>query len=131
MKLFQQRKPSLLRRTEGAAAVEFAIIVPILLLFACGIFDLGDVYYQKHTASEAARVGARLAAVGGTSSAVTTAAQNYGSKLTVSISPTTPTSGQNVTVTVGSSVNIITPIMRAFFPSNPYTVTGKCIMQVE
>jgi Flp pilus assembly protein TadG len=131
MKQFQKRKPGLLLRTEGAAAVEFAIIVPILLLFACGIFDLGDLYYQKHTASEAARVGARLAAVGGTSDAVTTAAQNYGSKLSVDIKPTTPTSGQNVTVTVSSSVNIITPIMRSFFANNPTTVTGKCIMQVE
>ena len=108
MKLFQQRKPSLLRRTEGAAAVEFAIIVPILLLFACGILDMGDLYYQKHTASEAAR-GRGGSPRWEEAPADSTAAQNFGSKLTVSISPSTPTSGQNVTVKVSSSVNIVTP----------------------
>jgi Flp pilus assembly protein TadG len=131
MRRSQRGKHRLLQRTEGLAAVEFAMILPLLLLLVCGIMDFGHVYYQLHTLNEAARVGARLAAVGGTFQAVTTAVQNFGNQLQVSMNPSTPISGQNVTVTVTSSVQIYTPIISAFFPSNPYPVTGKCVMQVE
>ncbi len=95
--------------------------------------DFGQIYYQLNTVNEAARVGGRLAATGGTSQAVTTAVQRFGSQLQTPpyMNPTTPVSGQTVTVTVTSSVQIITPIISAFFPSNPYTVTGKSVMQVE
>jgi Flp pilus assembly protein TadG len=133
MRRFQRRKHRLLRRTEGMAAVEFAIILPVLLLLVCGIIDFGQVYYQVHLVNEAARAGARLAAVGRPSSEVTTAVQKFGSQLQTPpyMSPTNPVSGQSVTVTVTSSVKIITPIVRAFFPSNPYPVTGTSTMVVE
>ena len=133
MQRSQREKPGLLQRIEGVAAVEFAIILPILLLIVCGIFDFGNVYYQIHTVNEAARVGARLAAVGGTSAQVTTAVQQFGSNLTTApyMNPTNPVSGQTVTVTVSTSVTIITPIISAFFPKNPITLTGTCYMEVE
>jgi Flp pilus assembly protein TadG len=133
MQRSQRGKPRLLQRTEGATAVEFAIVLPVLLLLICSIMDFGNLYYQKHTVNEAARVGARLAAVGGTSSAVTTAVQRFGSQLQTApyMSPTNPASNTDVTVTVTSSVHIITPIISHFFPSNPYNVTGTSVMRVE
>ena len=30
----------------GAAAVEFALVIPALLLIICGIFDFGNLYFQ-------------------------------------------------------------------------------------
>jgi Flp pilus assembly protein TadG len=113
--------------------VEFALLASLLLLIICGIFDIGNVYYQIHTVNEAARVGARLAAVGGTSAQVTTAVQQFDSNLTTApyMSPTNPSSGQTITVTVSKSVTIITPIISAFFPQNPFTYTGKCYMVME
>lgn len=126
------RRFKIYSRCDGAVAVEFAMILPILLLIICGIFDVGNVYYQLHTVNEAARVGARLASVDGTSAQVTTAVQQYGSDLTTApyMNPTNPVSGQSVTVTVSRPVTIITPIISKFFP-NPFTVTGTCTMQVE
>jgi len=47
------------------------------------------------------------------------------------MTPSPPVSGQNVTVTVTNSVQIFTPLIRAFFPNNPYTVTGRSVMRVE
>ncbi len=93
--------------------------------------DFGQIYYQLNIVNEAARVGGRLAAVGGTLQTVTTAVKNFGNSLQVSMTPSPPVSQQNVTVTVTSSVQILTPLISAFFPSNPYTVTGKSVMQVE
>jgi Flp pilus assembly protein TadG len=131
------RRHRLLQRTEGTSAVEFAIILPILLMIICGIIDFGQLYYRLHTVNAAARAGARLASVqgatlgSGTLTAVSTAVHNFGSNLHVSMTPSTPVSNSNVTVTVTDSVSIITPLIRAFSPSNPYTLTGKSVMQVE
>ena len=127
----QRGKCRLLQRTEGATAVECAIVIPFLLLLICGIMDFGNLYYQSHTVNEAAREGARVAAVGGTAQEVSTAVKKFGNQLEFSINPLTPVSGQPVTVTVTESVNIITPFISNFFPSNPVTVMGTTIMRVE
>jgi Flp pilus assembly protein TadG len=49
----------LVRGEHGAVAVEFAIILPILLLLAFGIIDFGHAWYMKHMMSDASREGAR------------------------------------------------------------------------
>ena len=59
------RLRQLLRRgrgQEGAAAVEFAIILPILLLLILGALDMGHMYYIDHLITNASREGARYAA---------------------------------------------------------------------
>jgi len=51
------------RRSEsGAALVEAAIILPVLMLFLLGIMEFGLVYASGATATGASRSGARLAA---------------------------------------------------------------------
>ena len=117
----------------GAVAVEFALVIPLLLLILCGIFDFGNLYFQMDLVNNAARQGARLAAVNEeTSSAINTAIQqSYGNNLTTVVTPASPTSGSNVTVTVTSNVTIMTPIISAFFSKNPYSVIGTCTMYVE
>jgi Flp pilus assembly protein TadG len=49
----------------GAAAVEFAFILPLLLVLAFGIFEFGRSYHAKITLTHAAREGARALAVAG------------------------------------------------------------------
>ncbi|HZK13246.1 MAG TPA: TadE family protein, partial [Desulfobaccales bacterium] len=59
------RLRQLLRRSrgqEGAAAVEFAIILPILLVLTLGALDLGHMYFVDHLITNASREGARYAA---------------------------------------------------------------------
>ena len=52
------------RRSEaGAAAVETAFVLPMLLLFVLGIVDLGMWNFQRSQASSGARDGARAAIV--------------------------------------------------------------------
>jgi Flp pilus assembly protein TadG len=52
------------RNDEGAAAVEFALVTPLLLLFLLGIVEFGRAWNAYHVVTNAASVGARLAAVG-------------------------------------------------------------------
>jgi Flp pilus assembly protein TadG len=47
----------------GAAAVEFALIAPLLFMLLFGIFEFGLVWSQKNVYVGAAREGARYAAV--------------------------------------------------------------------
>jgi Flp pilus assembly protein TadG len=65
------------RSQNGQAMTEFAIVAPILLLVLMGIMQLGVVYNNWVTLTDAARAGARKAAVcrSGCSPDGTTAAQ--------------------------------------------------------
>jgi hypothetical protein len=51
------------RRSRGQSLVEFALVLPIFLLMLFGLVDLGRYVYLNSTLSQAAREGARLAAV--------------------------------------------------------------------
>jgi len=50
-------------REEGVAAVEFAIILPVLALILFGVLEFGRVWSQYQVFQGAAREGARCAAV--------------------------------------------------------------------
>jgi len=50
------------RGEEGAAAVEFALILPILVFLVLGGMDLGHRFYMQNIITNASREGARYAA---------------------------------------------------------------------
>ena len=52
------------RRDRGAAALEFALVLPVLLIIVFGIIDFGRMLNAKIVLTQAAREGARAAAVG-------------------------------------------------------------------
>jgi Flp pilus assembly protein TadG len=64
---------SRLGREDGAAAIEFAIVVVLLLLIVFGILEYGRIYSQVEVLNGAAREGARAGAVQGTKQAITDA----------------------------------------------------------
>lgn len=51
------------RRMAGVAAVEFALVVPLLLVILFGIIDFGFMLYDKAMLTNAAREGARAGIV--------------------------------------------------------------------
>ena len=75
----------LVRSTRAAALVEFAIVLPILLLLVFGVVDFGRALYTANNLTSAVREGARLASaqispdptVGASKAAVQTAVTNY------------------------------------------------------
>jgi hypothetical protein len=52
------------RGEDGAAAVEFALLLPLLVLLVFGIIHFGLAFNSRIQATNAAREGARLAAIG-------------------------------------------------------------------
>ncbi|GAG87423.1 unnamed protein product [marine sediment metagenome] len=53
----------IIKNEKGASAVEFALILPILIMLVFGIFQFGIAYNNYITITHAAREGARRAAV--------------------------------------------------------------------
>ncbi len=49
----------------GAAAIEFAIVLPVLALLVCGIIEFGLIFYNKQLITNASREGARAGIVQG------------------------------------------------------------------
>jgi hypothetical protein len=49
----------LFRRNSGVAALEFAIVLPVLILLIAGMMDLGHAFYLKQIITNASREGAR------------------------------------------------------------------------
>jgi Flp pilus assembly protein TadG len=68
-----------IRRSErGAAILEAAITVPILLLVAVAVFEFGHAFQTWQVLTNAAREGARIAVLAGTTdTAVTTRVRDY------------------------------------------------------
>jgi Flp pilus assembly protein TadG len=48
------------KSTEGNAAVEFGLVLPLLLIILLGIVDWGQVHFTRMTMTNAAREGARV-----------------------------------------------------------------------
>jgi Flp pilus assembly protein TadG len=139
------RLRQLLRRAhgqEGAAAVEFAIILPILLVLTLGALDVGHMYYMDHLITNASREGGRYAAkyngsvAAPTSAAVSTYVKttlNYNAfnlpslTVTAAYAGTFPT--QIVTVTVTAQKQWWVLGILAGFANK--TLTAKTAMNVE
>ena len=53
----------LIRDQEGTAVVEFAIVLPLLVMIVFGIIEFGLLFYDKQVITNASREGARLGIV--------------------------------------------------------------------
>ncbi len=116
------------RSERGAAAVEFALILPVLILLVLGLMEYGRVYNVQVSLSNAAREGARTMAIqndaGKARTAARAAAPSVSPALTsanVSVSPAVCAAGSTVTVTVNYTVQLATGF---FGPTLPLTGTG-------
>jgi hypothetical protein len=93
---------------EGAAAVEFALLLPILLLLVFGIVDFGRLLNAQITLTEAAREGARAESLGADPVARATAV-SPGMGMGVSVDGDCPDAA-DTTVTTTLDFEFVTPI---------------------
>jgi Flp pilus assembly protein TadG len=131
----------MLRANErGAAAVEFALLAPVLIMLLFGIMEFGRAYSTQISLTNAAREGARVMAITNSAGAARDAAKGAAAVLTpglkdekISVSfQTTPAStpaptacavGRQVTLTVNYSLSTLTGI------AGPFTMNGTGTMQ--
>jgi Flp pilus assembly protein TadG len=94
----------------GAAAVEFALLLPVLLLLLFGIVDFARGFSAQLTVTHAAREGVRVQALGGSPGEVTTATQDAATPLTVTVGTDGCTQGEPTEVTATTDFVYITPL---------------------
>ena len=139
-----------IRKNErGAALMETAITIPIILLICVAIFDFGRAYQTWQVLTNAAREGARVSIISGKSDAdVTNIVKAYIEagglesariltidRSQVDIPTTPPVQGSQVTVDYNFSFIVLGPIMkmvdRTSTQGNVLTMRGVAVMRNE
>jgi Flp pilus assembly protein TadG len=130
-------------RDRGAAAVEFALCLPLLLLIVFGIIDFGRALNAQITLTQAAREGVRLAALGYSNGAIQARADAAApglSGLSVTIAANCPAGAgptANAEVDVSYSFSFITPVgaIAGMFGGSgfgsPIVLTAQGVMPCE
>jgi Flp pilus assembly protein TadG len=124
-----------LREERGASAVEFAFVLPLLLVLVVGIAEFGRAFQVSGTLSAAAREGVRTMALGNNPTAARATVRNVASSLNPAVTDAqiaiTPTScpvsypsSTNVTVTISYRL----PFVTGFFGSG-VNLTGRGVMR--
>lgn len=123
-----------LRDQRGATAVEFAFIVPLLLVLVLGIAEFGRAFQVQSTLAAAAREGVRVMALQNDAAAARTTARSVASSLNPGLTdgqitfsgscPTTYTSGAMVRITIRYRQRFLT----SFFGSG-VDLTGTGVMR--
>ncbi|WP_208812979.1 TadE/TadG family type IV pilus assembly protein [Micromonospora echinofusca] len=101
-------------RDRGAAAVEFALILPVVLLVIFAIIDFGRMLNAQLTVNQAAREGARATALAGTTQGdarVTEASRTIGAvDRTIEDCPASPEPDDDAVVDVAYDFTFVTPL---------------------
>ncbi|MGN6676792.1 MAG: TadE/TadG family type IV pilus assembly protein [Streptosporangiaceae bacterium] len=128
-------------RDRGAAAIEFALLFPLLMLIVFGIIDFGRALNAQITLTQAAREGARLDALGEPNVQSQTQSAATGlSPVNVTVTACPPGAGPDVNaeVDVSYTFNFITPIGTiagliggAGSLGSPVTLTATGVMPCE
>ena len=124
-----------LRGERGASVVEFALIVPLLIVLVLGIIEFGHAFQVQGTLSAAAREGARVMALQSNPAAARAAVRGAAPTLdpvitdrqiTVSPAacPVTTTTTANVRVTIRYPM----PFLTGFFGAD-VDLTGTGVMR--
>ena len=138
-----------MRSEKGAALIEAAITVPVILLISVGIFEFGRAYQTWQVLTNAAREGARMAVITASTDAdVTARVRNYmqaGSlpnyataNVTVqrSIALTGSDTGSSIVIDYPFQFMVLNPVVRLIAPSDtktgaPITMKSSAIMRNE
>ncbi|WP_344125586.1 TadE family protein [Luedemannella flava] len=119
------------RRDRGAAAVEFALVLPVLLILVFGIIDFGRMLNAKITLTQAAREGARAAAVSSYANGVKWTRDAANGSLGT-LNPTVESCADDATrvaarVRVSYDFTFVTPIGALIGSSSTMTLTSESV----
>jgi Flp pilus assembly protein TadG len=140
-------------RTLGQSLVEFALILPIFLVFFAATLDLGRVFYANITLNNAAREGAFQASItpalyvedqacNQATNRVVCRIQNETRGSMIAIAPTdidmscsvpgcAAAAGSQVTVDVRGRFRLITPLLSFIFGGQDLNLSSSAVAQIE
>jgi hypothetical protein len=89
-----------LRCERGSPAIEFALVLPVLLTLLTGMLDLGFMFYVQHTMDDASRAAARAYAIDASANVTTIATGLLPSGISFDIKPPSVTADGMVVVEI-------------------------------
>ena len=120
------------RSQHGQSLVEFAVLLPILVLVTMGAVDFGRVFFAYTTIADAAYQGAQCAALGATvcpAGAAASVNSEIGGKLPGGVTTTVAASaGPSYTVTVTYNFQTVTT---SVFGTNSFPVKASATVAVQ
>ncbi len=137
------------KKERGAALIESAITIPIILLVSVSIFEFGRAYQTWQVLTNAAREGARVSIImGKTDDEVRAAVRNYmdvgglplanDPSVTITLDRTValgPNDASRITITYPFNFIVLDPVMKLVTPSstqgNALTMGAVAIMRNE
>ena len=124
-----------LRDQHGASAVEFAMIVPLLLVLVLGIAKFGHAFQVQGTLSAAAREGARVMALQNDPAAARTAVRDASPTLDpavanaqITVTPAACSLTSTTTTNVRVTIDYPMPFLTDFFGAR-IDLTGTGVMR--
>ncbi len=137
-----------MRSERGAALVESAMILPLIMLISVGIFEFGRAYQTSQVLTNAAREGARLAVLEGRTDGDVRARVNQyvtdGGLISLSdaniqidrtVALTATATASTVTITYPYTFMVLNPVVRLVTPTSttgaPITLTASTLMRNE
>ena len=131
-------RPSAHHPESGVALIEFAFVLPILLVLAMGMLDFGRAFHTKSLLDQAAREGARVAVVTTPDQDIVEDRVNAvlasGGITPTSVTVVGPDASNMVTVTVNATFTFITPGVFALVGGdygNTIPMAGQTVMRFE
>ncbi len=124
-----------MKSQKGQSLVEFALVLPLLVLLIFGIIDFSRIFHAYLTIDHAGREAARAASIGKDDTAVINTAVTDASSIGLTTSRVKPTptgtrsSGTNVTITITYPITFLTPVIGDIV--GPLTLTDTTVMRVE
>ncbi|WP_024475597.1 TadE/TadG family type IV pilus assembly protein [Arthrobacter sp. CAL618] len=117
------------RSEAGAAAVEFALVVPLLLIILLGIVEFGRVFNAQIQVTSAARESVRVMAIQkevdvAVSTAISSAPGLNPALAPAQISVTPCTTSSETTVTITYSIDLLAGLFADAIP-----LTGRSVMR--
>ena len=123
-------------RESGQSLVEFALVLPILLMLLCAIIDFGWFYYNQITLNNAAREGARFAVIhydpaedwkGQAESRMMNSMVGVSSATAIVSDPVE----QSITASVTAKPRVLTGFTSIFIGKKTLTLHASCTMRLE
>lgn len=135
------------KKEKGQAMVEFALVLIPMLILIGGIIDFGWIFYHKVIVNNAAREGARYAAIHSKDTTLETDTEALINGIlpptfikgvdSISVDPNCPATG-DITVSITGDVDILTPFISMIFTDSntgrdgiQKGITSSTIMKME
>ncbi|WP_419955714.1 TadE/TadG family type IV pilus assembly protein [Neobacillus niacini] len=121
-----------MKSESGQSLVEFALVLPLLVVLLFGIIDFGRIFHAYLTIDHAGREAARAASIGKDETNIKNVAVTQGTSIGLTsgqVNVASGSSGADATITITYPINFLTPVIGDIVGS--ITLKDTTVMRVE